>query len=205
VGSGGTVAPSLPAPPRPIRPPPQVSELGAARGALAADVAGASALLKALVVRAEDARLGGDMAGMRRAYRRLYDLNRRARTRMSDSGLGVEGLGHNGPVASPAGAPPRTPRSPPLNPQPSYPTQPQPPRDLIAEHQKRATNHQQLLAGLRDVNRMIQRAARLRVGPPQARVVAACRAAVKAGAVAALARIVRDGEGPAAGGGGGGM
>jgi hypothetical protein len=41
---------------------------------------------------------------------------------------------------------------------------------------------------------MIQRAARLRVGPPAARAVGACRAAVKAGDVAALARIVRDGE-----------
>jgi len=39
-------------------------------------VAGATAVLKALVVRAEDARLLGDMAGMRRAYRQLYDLNR---------------------------------------------------------------------------------------------------------------------------------
>lgn len=72
-------------------------------------------------------------------------------------------------------------------------------RDLIAEHEKRATNHSQLLEALCSVNRAIQRAARLRVGPPAARVVAACRAAVKQGAVGALARILRDGNG---GGGG---
>jgi hypothetical protein len=53
-----------------------VEELNATRSGLAADAADAAALLKALVVRAEDARLLGDMAGMRRAYRQLYDLNR---------------------------------------------------------------------------------------------------------------------------------
>ncbi|KAI8467845.1 MAG: ciliary BBSome complex subunit 2 [Monoraphidium minutum] len=130
--------------------PARVDELSAARGELAADAADAAALLKLLVVRAEDARLLGDMAGMRRAYRQLYDLN----------------------------------------------------RDLIAAHETRAANHGQLLDGLRAVNRMIQRAARLRVGPPQARAVAACRAAVKHGGVAALARIVRDGDAPGAGAGG---
>lgn len=75
---------------------------------------------------------------------------------------------------------------------------PAPARDLIADHEKRATTHQQLLGGLRGVNRMVARAAKLRAGPPAARVVAACRAAVKAGEVAALAWIVRDGGGGAA-------
>jgi hypothetical protein len=48
---------------------------------------------------------------------------------------------------------------------------------------------------------MIQRAARLRAGPPAAATVAACRAAVKAGDVGVLACIVRNG---APGGGGSG-
>jgi len=69
---------------------------------------------------------------------------------------------------------------------------------LIADHEKRITNHHQLLDGLRAVNRMIQRAARLRVGAPAARVVAACRGAVKQNAVQQLLRIVREG-GEAAG------
>ena len=68
------LAPSL-VPPR-ARCLQKVDALNAARSTLAADAAGAAAQLKALVVRAEDARLLGDMAAMRRAYRQLYDLNR---------------------------------------------------------------------------------------------------------------------------------
>lgn len=66
-------------------------------------------------------------------------------------------------------------------------------RDLIAEHDKRAQNHAELLECLRGVNKMIQRAGRLHVGPPQSRVVAACRAAVKANNVQAITRIVQQG------------
>jgi hypothetical protein len=46
------------------------------------------------------------------------------------------------------------------------------------------------------VNQMIQRAARLRVGAPKNRVVAACRTAIKANNLAALFKIIRDGDGP---------
>ncbi|KAG2486168.1 hypothetical protein HYH03_015132 [Edaphochlamys debaryana] len=69
-------------------------------------------------------------------------------------------------------------------------------RDLIVEHDKRATNHAALLEALREVNQMIQRAARLRVGGPKGRVVALCRAAIKANNMAALFKIIRDGDGP---------
>ena len=75
--------------------------------------------------------------------------------------------------------------------------------ELAAAHARRAETHAALLRALRGVNRATQAAARLRVGPPAARVVAACRAAVKAGEVSALARIVRDGDGGGGGGGGG--
>merc|ERR1712151_391966 len=51
--------------------------------------------------------------------------------------------------------------------------------DLIAEYNKRANNHQQLLEQLKQVNMMIQKAGRLRVGAPKTRVVSACRQAIK--------------------------
>ena len=39
--------------------------------------------------------------------------------------------------------------------------------ELIREYMKRATNHQNLLAALKTVNLMIQKAAKLRVGQPK--------------------------------------
>lgn len=68
-------------------------------------------------------------------------------------------------------------------------------RDLIAEHTKRSNNHSLLLADLKEVNLMIQRVARLRVGTPKTRVVAACRSAVKSENHALLFRVFRDGDG----------
>ena len=75
------------------------------------------------------------------------------------------------------------------------PPPPHPVRDLVNEHDKRATNHSELLRNLKEVNLMIQRAARLRVGAPKTKVVAACRAAVKGSSTAALIKIIRDGDG----------
>ena len=54
-------------------------------------------------------------------------------------------------------------------------------------------NHAELLEGLKRVNQMIQQAARLRVGSSASKVVAACRAAVKANNMQALVKIVRGG------------
>ncbi|MEW5314625.1 MAG: hypothetical protein WDW38_006104 [Sanguina aurantia] len=68
-------------------------------------------------------------------------------------------------------------------------------RDLIADHDKRATNHKELLDALKEVNQMIQRSARLRVGGPKTRVVAACRAAIKVNNMASLFKIIREGDG----------
>lgn len=67
--------------------------------------------------------------------------------------------------------------------------------DLIADHDKRATNHKELLEALKEVNQMIQRSARLRVGGPKTRVVAACRAAIKVNNMASLFKIIREGDG----------
>jgi Bardet-Biedl syndrome 2 protein len=98
--------------------------------------------LPAGVVRAEDARLLGDMAALRRQHRRLADLN----------------------------------------------------RDMWGEHSKRAANQADLVEGLKGINLMIQQAAKLRVGPAQARVVAACRAAIKANNLQALSKVVCEGS-----------
>merc|ERR1711879_37333 len=66
--------------------------------------------------------------------------------------------------------------------------------DLIAEYNKRATNHSQLLLQLKEVNMMIQKAAKLRVGAPKTRVVNACRQAVKKNNIHELFQIIRTGQ-----------
>lgn len=66
--------------------------------------------------------------------------------------------------------------------------------DLIAEYNKRANNHQQLLAQLKEVNMMIQKAAKLRLGSAKTRVVAACRQAIKKNNIHELFQIIRKGQ-----------
>ena len=62
------------------------------------------------------------------------------------------------------------------------------------EHTKRTTNHSELLEALKLVNNMIQHAARLRLGGPKARVVTACRAAIKANNTSTLWKIIKEGK-----------
>eukprot|EP00931_Biecheleriopsis_adriatica_P103076 TRINITY_DN77962_c0_g1_i1.p1 TRINITY_DN77962_c0_g1~~TRINITY_DN77962_c0_g1_i1.p1 ORF type:complete len:719 (+),score=177.27 TRINITY_DN77962_c0_g1_i1:174-2330(+) len=71
--------------------------------------------------------------------------------------------------------------------------------DLIAEYNKRANNHQQLLGQLKEVNMMIQKAAKLRVGQAKTRVVAACRQAIKSNNIHGLFRIIQTGQDTAGG------
>eukprot|EP00927_Polykrikos_kofoidii_P040248 TRINITY_DN34443_c0_g1_i1.p1 TRINITY_DN34443_c0_g1~~TRINITY_DN34443_c0_g1_i1.p1 ORF type:complete len:727 (+),score=158.55 TRINITY_DN34443_c0_g1_i1:257-2437(+) len=66
--------------------------------------------------------------------------------------------------------------------------------DLIAEYNKRTNNHQQLLAQLKEVNMMIQKAAKLRVGQAKTRVVTACRQAIKKNNIHELFQIIRTGQ-----------
>lgn len=119
----------------------KVEASSAARNLVDSDTAQLAAAIKAAVVRAEDARLLGDVAGIKRAHKRLADLN----------------------------------------------------RDVWLEHSRRVANQQELLAGLKAVNQMIQAASGLRVGPAQGKVVAACRAAIKANNLQALERVISGG------------
>jgi len=66
--------------------------------------------------------------------------------------------------------------------------------DLIAEYNKRANNHQELMSQLKDVNMMIQKAAKLRLGNPKTRVVAACRQAIKKNNIHELFQIIKTGQ-----------
>jgi len=66
--------------------------------------------------------------------------------------------------------------------------------DLIAEYNKRANNHQQLLTQLKEVNMMIQKAAKLRIGNAKTRVVSACRQAIKKNNIHELFQIIRTGQ-----------
>lgn len=119
----------------------KVEEFNATRLKMNADMAESSNLIKTLLIKAEDARILGDMKAMRKYYRQLYDLN----------------------------------------------------RDLVAEHDKRATNHAELLRNLKEVNQMIQRAARLRAGVPKSKVVASSREAIKQNNMNLLLKIIQDG------------
>lgn len=67
-------------------------------------------------------------------------------------------------------------------------------RDLIMEYKKRENNHNGLLESLKLVNQMVQRAARLRVGTPKARIIAACRSAIKANNIQGLFKIIKAGK-----------
>lgn len=67
-------------------------------------------------------------------------------------------------------------------------------RELIMEHTKRATNHADLLAALKEVNQMIQKAARLRMGTAKTRIITACRQAIKENNIQDLFKILNFGS-----------
>ncbi|XP_062616260.1 Bardet-Biedl syndrome 2 protein homolog [Saccostrea cucullata] len=119
----------------------KVDEFHAVRQKLTAEMADHSNLIRSMVVRAEDARLMGDMKNMRKGYMELYNMN----------------------------------------------------RDLINGYKIRCGNHQELLACLKQLNQMIQKAGRLRVGKYKTQVVSACRAAIKSNNVSALFKIIKTG------------
>jgi len=67
-------------------------------------------------------------------------------------------------------------------------------REMVGEYRKRAHNHADLLASLKEVNHMIQRAARLRLGEAKQRVVQACRMAIKQNNTKNLMHIIKLGH-----------
>jgi Bardet-Biedl syndrome 2 protein len=119
----------------------RVEEHNSVRLKLSAEIADSSNLIKTLVIRAEDARLLGNMSAMMKMYGQLQELN----------------------------------------------------GELISEYKKRANNHAELLRCLKDVNQMIQKAARLRMGDMKNNVVAACRKAIKGNNIQALFKIIKLG------------
>ena len=119
----------------------RVEQYNDTRVRMTAEMAEITNTVKALVVKAEDARLMGNMPHMCKMYGAMRDAN----------------------------------------------------RDLVLEHTKRATNHSELLAALKEVNQMIQRAAKLRNGAHKVKVVSACRAAIKANKTHAIYKIIADG------------
>ncbi|OWF54157.1 Bardet-Biedl syndrome 2 protein homolog isoform X2 [Mizuhopecten yessoensis] len=119
----------------------KVDEYNIVRQKLTAEMADHSNLIRSMVVRAEDARLMGDMKNMRKGYMELFNMN----------------------------------------------------RDLINGYKIRCGNHQELLASLKQVNQVIQKAGRLRVGRFKTQVVNGCRGAIKTNNVSSLFKIIKTG------------
>ncbi|GFR70159.1 Bardet-Biedl syndrome 2 protein homolog [Elysia marginata] len=119
----------------------KVDEFHRVRSKLTAEMADHSNLIRSMVVRAEDARIMGDMRSMRKGYMELYDLN----------------------------------------------------RDLISGYNIRCQNHQELVACLKQVNQIIQKAGRVRVGKFKSQVISSCRAAIKSNNTASLFKIIYTG------------
>lgn len=120
----------------------RVEEYNTFRMKLTAEMADSTQLVKAFVIKAEDARILQDMKTMKKMYSSLYEVN----------------------------------------------------RELMGEYMKRSNNHTELLAALKDVNSMIQKAANLRVGNAKTSVVNDCRAAIKAKNNAQLFKIIKTGS-----------
>lgn len=64
---------------------------------------------------------------------------------------------------------------------------------LIGSYNVRSKSHEDLLASLKEVNQMIQKAANLRVGSAKTRVITECRLAVKANNLSVLFKILKFG------------
>ncbi|CAL1528312.1 unnamed protein product [Lymnaea stagnalis] len=119
----------------------KVDEFHKVRNKLTAEMADHSNLIRSMVVRAEDARIMGDMKSMRKGYMELSDLN----------------------------------------------------RDLISGYNIRCNNHQELVKCLKQVNQIIQKAGRVRVGKFKGQVISSCRAAIKSNNTSSLFKIINTG------------
>ena len=159
----------------------RVDEHNAIRTAFTADLACSSQTVKALVVQAEDARQLHNMGTVKRAYSELCVFH---------SVLTL-------PAALALAACLLATCAHPLSFSCSllvYCSRYTLNTELLGEFVKRRTNHEALLAALKLVNAMVQKASRLRVGDAKTRVVAGCRAAIKSGQVNALLDVIRTGQ-----------
>lgn len=66
-------------------------------------------------------------------------------------------------------------------------------QDLLRDYNIRCNNHTELVSCLKQVNLVIQKASRLRVGKYKTQVVTACRAAIKNNNISALVKIITTG------------
>lgn len=120
----------------------KMENLRSTRHKMSADMADSSQMIKALVIKAEDARILANMKGMRSAYKELYLMN----------------------------------------------------QELLGEYAKRSNNHEELMAALKEVNRYISQASKLRVGEAKTRTISECRNALKSKNIGALVQIMRTGK-----------
>ena len=67
-------------------------------------------------------------------------------------------------------------------------------RDLISGYKIRCNNHQELMDTLKQVNQIIQKAGRLRVGKSKAKVISDCRNAIKGSNVSSMLKVMKTGE-----------
>ena len=66
--------------------------------------------------------------------------------------------------------------------------------DMLSEYEKRELNQAALLRNLKEVNQMIQKAARCRMGEAKNRLIAACRQAIKTNNTKALLKLMKLGK-----------
>ena len=66
-------------------------------------------------------------------------------------------------------------------------------RDLVSQYKIRCNNHGQLMETLKEVNQIIQRAARLRIGRSKATVISECRNSIKTNNINQLVKVIKTG------------
>ena len=66
-------------------------------------------------------------------------------------------------------------------------------RDLVSQYKIRCNNHKELMDTLKEVNQVIQKAARLRIGKSKSTVVSECRNSIKTNNINQLVKVIKTG------------
>ena len=66
-------------------------------------------------------------------------------------------------------------------------------RDLVSQYKIRCNNHKELMDTLKEVNQIIQKAARLRIGRSKSTVVNECRSSIKTNNINQLVKVIKTG------------